>query len=62
MRTETLWQGQRRAARMHWWQILDRQASAASWGDVVDEAARMRFGLKQELHPVLQDLWAEQAC
>lgn len=29
MRQETLWQGERRAARMHWWrQVLDRPATA----------------------------------
>lgn len=49
MRTETLWQRERRAARMHWWrQVLDGPAGAASWDDVFDEMVSLRFSFSEE--------------
>ncbi len=43
MRMETLWQGERRAARMHWWrQVLDRPVTA-NWDEVFDEMVSLRF-------------------
>ena len=44
MRQDTLWQGQRREARLHWWQeVLDRPATATKRDEVFDEALSMRF-------------------
>ena len=52
MRTETLWQGERRAARTQWWrQVLDRPASVANWGEVLDEMVRLRFGSGDDCSP-----------
>ena len=48
MRMETLWQGERRAARMHWWrQVLDRP-NEASWDEVFDEMVELRFAVGRE--------------
>ncbi len=44
MRQDTLWQGERREARLHWWQeVLDRPATTAQREEVFDEALSMRF-------------------
>lgn len=43
MRTETLRQGERRAARMHWWrQVVDRPTTM-NWDEVFDEMVWSRF-------------------
>lgn len=48
MRTETLWQGERRAARMHWWrQVVDRPTQA-DWNEVFDEMVVLRFRVGEE--------------
>jgi hypothetical protein len=45
MRTQTLWGGQRRAARMHWWrQVVDRPVQA-NWDELLDEMVLQRFRL-----------------
>ena len=44
MRTETLWQRERRAARMQWWyQVLDCPA-AVNRKELFDEELMHRFG------------------
>ena len=48
MRIETLWQGERRQARLHWWrQVLDRP-SALNGDDMFDEVLVQRFWLGPE--------------
>lgn len=50
MRQETLWQGERRAARMHWWrQVLDRPVPGEG-EELFDEVLSLRFrpGLDKE--------------
>ncbi len=59
MRTETLWQGERRAARMHWWrQVLDRPATA-SWNEVLDEMVSLRFRVGDEAELRAESFWNE---
>ncbi len=49
MRTETLWQGERRAARLHWWrQVVDRPTTT-NVEDSFDEILRRRFVFTFEL-------------
>ena len=48
MRTETLWGGERREARMHWWQeVLDRPAAVDREG-LFDEVLCHRFRFVHE--------------
>ena len=51
MRMETLWQGERREARMHWWRlVLERPGTVASCGELLDEGLRLRFGMGESRH------------
>jgi hypothetical protein len=61
MRTETLWQGQRRAERNHWWrQVLERPSAAANWAEVLDEMVMQRFGIGEDAPGVATDgAWQE---
>ena len=57
MRTDILWAGDRRAARMHWWrQVMDRPATV-NWNDLLDEAASQRFSLGEDA-----DAWGDGSC
>ena len=57
MRTETLWQGERRAARRLWWrQVLERPAAPTSWDEVLDEMVVLRFCASAEAEAGLRKL------
>ncbi len=43
MRTETLWQGERRAARMHWWMEVLDQPTLMDRESMFDEVLSLRF-------------------
>ncbi len=51
MRTETLWQGERRAARMLWWlEVLERPMVTGSEA-IFDEVLSLRFRHGPEAEP-----------
>ncbi len=63
MRTETLWGGERRAARAHWWgQVLDSTA-AVNRKELFDEELTLRFGTPELSHKGMgQDLSPATPC
>ena len=48
MRTESLWGGQQRAARRHWWREVLGGPETADWNEVFDEMVALRFGVMEE--------------
>ena len=52
MRQETLWQGERREARQHWWRQLLEWPTGVNGEDVFDEVLGLRFRLVPEKEPV----------
>ncbi len=49
MRTDTVWQGERRAARMHWWRLVLDRPTPTNGEDTFDEMLRRRFGSSPEM-------------
>ena len=48
MRQETLWQGERREARLQWWKQVLERPSGVNGEEVFDEVLSLRFRLVPE--------------